>query len=680
MSFFRRPARPTARRPAKYQPHVESLEARCLLSGDPVLRWNTIAIDAEKALSANTDPTQQNGPARAARAMAIVQLAVYDAVNDIDRSYTSYLTDVVAPSGTSMDAAVAQAAHDTLVVLYSQQKATFDQDLAADLAAIPDGPGKVAGIALGQLCAFDILVARANDGAQNAQTTYTPGTQPGDWRPDPLHPSQVAYVPGWGNVKPFAMSSGSEFLAPPPPALDSQAYADAYQQVKNLGELNSAVRTADQTQAGIFWGYDGQPGLGTPVRLYNQITQVIAVQEHNTEVQNARLFALVNMAMADAGIAAWQTKYVYNYWRPIQAIRENDPGTGPTGLGSGNPFLVGQGDPTWQPLGAQADNGSGTNFTPGFPSYDSGHATFGGALFTMLADFYGTDNVSFTIGSDEFNGITKDENGNVRPVVTRNFTSFSQAMEENAMSRIYLGVHYSFDATAGVTQGTQVGNLAFNTFLKSNPAPGLTPFERFVAQIYRDLLHREADVAGLQGWANALAQGVLNRVQVVLGIESSLEYRIDQVEALYQSLLKRAADPQGLAAAAGFLQAGGTIEQLEAAIMGSPEYLQVRGGGTTAGFLTAIFQDVMGRGPTAGEMQVELAMTATNAPRADIVAMLVNSLEGTVDRVESMYLTYLHHAADAAGLAGLVFGMELGLRDEVVLALVLGSQEFLAQT
>ncbi len=201
---------------------------------------------------------------------------------------------------------------------------------------------------------------------------------------------------------------------------------------------------------------------GVPPRIYNQIARVIAIQQNNTEMENARMFAMVNLAMADAGITAWQTKFDYEFWRPVTAIRESDPGTGPTGLGDGNPNTIG--DPTWTPLGAPADNNGGTNFTPAFPAYVSGHASFGAAAFRTMANFYGTDDISFSFMSDEFNGITKDQDGNVRPVVTRSYTSFSQAAEENGQSRIYLGIHWSFDKTAGIEQGNQIADYVASKF------------------------------------------------------------------------------------------------------------------------------------------------------------------------------------------------------------------------
>jgi hypothetical protein len=169
---------------------------------------------------------------------------------------------------------------------------------------------------------------------------------------------------------------------------------------------------------------------------------------------------MVNTALADAGISAWESKYHYDFWRPITGIRESDPGSGPTGTGDGNPNTIG--DTTFHPLGAPASNLTAPNFTPPFPSYPSGHATFGGALFQILRRFYGTDNVAFTLVSDEFNGVTRDNNGNVRPYIPRSFNSFSQAEEENGQSRIYLGIHWSFDKTEGIAAGRNIGNWVFD--------------------------------------------------------------------------------------------------------------------------------------------------------------------------------------------------------------------------
>ena len=466
--------------------HVEALEDRRLFAADPVLFWNSVALHAAVVDHGIGAPGVQFGATRTSRAFAIVQGAVYDAVNSIVPTSAPYLIQVAAPTGSSIDAAVAEAAYTTLVSLYPYQKPYFDAELATSLQNIPTIP-EVEGMAVGQTVANYILAARANDGSQidavGQPVNYTYGQQPGQWRADPLHPNATPLTPDWGGVTPFVLQSATQFGAPPPPAITSLAYAQAYEQVKSLGAVNSTTRTDNETNIGFFWGYDAQPGLGTPERFYNQIDEAVAQKMENSLVQNARLFALSNFAMADAAITCWNDKYRYDLWRPITAIRENDPGTGPTGLGSGNPHLVGQGDPTWQPLGAPADNGNGTNFTPPFPSYVSGHATLGGANFKVLEDFYHTDHIrgGLTIVSDEFNTVTVDQNGNPRPLLPRTFNFFSQMAGENAQSRIYLGINYEFDAVEGIRCGDAIGDYVFTHALlpldghQRRPLPSLDP-------------------------------------------------------------------------------------------------------------------------------------------------------------------------------------------------------------
>jgi hypothetical protein len=449
-----RASRPAARS-ARRQLAVETLEDRCLLSADVVLEWNAIALDAMVNDSYLGAAAKQAGPTRASRALAIAQAAVFDAVNSIDRSYDPYMIEVNAPGDASITAAAAQAAHDALVALYPDFQPTLDARLAADLAGVPSALARNEGVMVGHIVAEGILAVRSHDGSEVAMP-YTPGNQPGQWQPDPLHPTQTPLGSLWGNVTPFALTSAEQFHVPPPPALTSPAYSDAFNEVMSVGSANSTTRTAEQTEIAFFWGYDGSPGLSTPPRLYNQIAETLAVQEHNSVIQNARFFALINLAMADAGIACWDAKYDYNFWRPVTAIRAANT--------DGNPDTIA--DPNWTPLGAPADNGSGTNFTPPFPSYASGHATFGGALFRMMADFFGTDNIHFSFMSDEFNGITRDQNGVVRPVVTRSWDSFSQAAEENGQSRIYLGIHWSFDKVEGIEQGTDIADYIFRHFLR----------------------------------------------------------------------------------------------------------------------------------------------------------------------------------------------------------------------
>jgi hypothetical protein len=265
------------------------------------------------------------------------------------------------------------------------------------------------------------------------------------------------------------MRSPSQFRVPPPPAMTSAAYTAAYDEVKRLGGdgvHTPTERSADQTHIGIFWGYDGTPSLCAPPRLYNQIATEIS-KSNTSVIQLARLYALLNVAMADAGIAGWESKYFYDFWRPVTGIREADAGTGPSGAGDGNPATIG--DSGFFPLGAPASNLTGPNFTPPFPAYPSGHATFGAALFEMLRNVYGTDRVSFTFTSDEFNGQTVGNDGQVRPLLPRSYTRLSQAEEENGQSRIYLGIHWAFDKTAGIQQGRRVADYVFaNAFQRVN--------------------------------------------------------------------------------------------------------------------------------------------------------------------------------------------------------------------
>jgi hypothetical protein len=457
------------------QPRTASKDRTHTPGADPrswVRRWNQIAIDASGLDHTPVAPGEERvfgeqlGPGRASRAMAIVHIAIFDAANAIVGGYRSYTRLPRALPGTSFGAAVAQAAHDTLAALFPSQAASFDALLADDLAATPDGSGKTRGIALGRRAASAILALRAHDGSHHPEpgmnTDYVPGDEPGVWRQDPISQSPLALGAHWGEVEPFVLRSGDQYRLPPPPALDSAEYAAAYAEVQALGGdgvVTPTLRTPDQTEAGTYWAYDGTPSLCAPPRLYNQIAVQIAGQQGTGALGLARLLALVNTSLADAGIAAWDSKYHYAFWRPVAGIRESDPGTGPSGLGDGNPAT--QGDPDFSPLGAPASNLTGPNFTPPFPAYPSGHATFGGALFETLRNFYGTDDIAFSFVSDELNGVTVDNQGNVRPLRPRSFSSLSEAEEENGQSRIYLGIHWSFDKTAGIAQGRRVADAVF---------------------------------------------------------------------------------------------------------------------------------------------------------------------------------------------------------------------------
>jgi PAP2 superfamily len=461
------------------QPKLKHRPRHGLDRATGVRHWNHIAVDASGldhtpvALGENRVFGEQLGPGRAARAMAIVHLAIFEVVNAVEGDYQSYAGLPHARLGTSLQVGVAQAAHDTLAALFPSQAASFDTILTEELDEIPEGRLKTNGIALGKRAASVILAARANDGSQHTEPRigieFLTSNDPGKWRQDPISLIPLALGAYWDKVKPFVLERADQFRVPPPPRLDSPDYAAAYNEVKTLGGdgvVTSTTRSAEQTQIGIYWAYDGTPSLCAPPRLYNQIAMTIAhkMGTDNDVMELARLLALVHVAMADAGSAVWESKYYYQYWRPITGIREADERTGPSGLGDGNPATAG--DTKFSPLGAPASNLMGPNFTPPFPAYPSGHAGFGGALFEMLRNFYRTDRIPFTFVSDEFNGVTLDNNGAVRPLVERSFSSLSQAEEENGQSRIYLGIHWAFDKTEGIAQGRRVADYVYKNMLR----------------------------------------------------------------------------------------------------------------------------------------------------------------------------------------------------------------------
>jgi hypothetical protein len=264
------------------------------------------------------------------------------------------------------------------------------------------------------------------------------------------------------------LTSGDQFRVEPPPAMGTRAYAAAFDEVQRLGGdgvITPTERTAEQTWIGTYWAYDGTPSLCAPPRLYNQVLVTIADQMQTDFLGLTRLLALANVAMADSGIAIWESKFFYQVWRPVTGIRESDRGTGPSGQGDGNRAT--HGDLTFTPLGAPASNLTGPDFTPPFPSYPSGHAGFGGALFEVLRQFYGTDDIAFTFTSDEFNGMTRGHDGAIRPAQPRHFSSLSAAEEENGQSRIYLGIHWSFDKTMGIAQGRRVARYVVRNAFQS---------------------------------------------------------------------------------------------------------------------------------------------------------------------------------------------------------------------
>jgi PAP2 superfamily len=433
--FVRFLSRPP-KKPAAARLGVERLEDRCLLSGDIVIEWTDLLLKTGQ-------PRGQNN-AVASRVMAILEAAIYDSVNATDPAYTVYHVDATAFPGAataSAEAAAAQAAHDVAVGLYKQlygqngtppEVAQFDSTLAADLAAIPDGQAETDGIALGQYVAGQILDWRANDGSSKV-VPYQIGTNPGDWQPTPPAFNKTPVNTQWPYVTPFALTSGSQFRPGPPPDLTSADYTEAFQQVKALGGdgvTTPSARTPEQTEIAKFWGIAPTNG---GVAIWNQIAKTVAAAHGNTLAQNARLFALLNVTLADSFIAGADAKYAYNFWRPVTAIRAADT--------DGNPDT--SADPTWTPL----------IMTPNHPSYVAFHASQSESAAQALASFFG-DHVDFTVTSPGL------------PGVERSFTKFTAAAHEAGLSRIYGGIHWSFDVAAGWHLGRNVGQyVAANFFL-----------------------------------------------------------------------------------------------------------------------------------------------------------------------------------------------------------------------
>ncbi len=404
---------------------ASSQDIRLIAKDDAVLTWNQILL--------NAIATGKTAPPVASRAMAMVETAVFDAVNNIDHKYQNYAITEAAPVATTAEAkaieaesAAVEAAYTVLSSLFSSQKATFDAARTTSLATIADGQAKSDGLTFGKGIADKVIAARANDGS-TLKVAYTFGTNPGDWQPtavvtnpDGTTSAAPAVLPQWGNVKTFGIPQ-SDIInnrPAPPPALTSAQYATELNQVKDLGAANSTTRTADQTEIAKFWSDGG--GTFTPPGHWNQIAQDVARDKFNSLIDNARLFATLDVAEADAAICCWDTKYADSRWRPITAIQNADK--------DGNASTTA--DSTWTPLLT----------TPMFPTYTSGHSTFSGAAAAVLTSFYG-DNYAFSTTSP---GLAD---------VTRSFTSFTQAADEAGMSRIYGGIHFMSDNTAGLAAG-----------------------------------------------------------------------------------------------------------------------------------------------------------------------------------------------------------------------------------
>jgi hypothetical protein len=472
--------------------------------------WTDIALKATSIDHTTNDPAnppptfaEQFGPARSSRAMAIVHLSIFEAVNTITRKFKSYKNaqdTIVAGAGipisqissgtASVNRAILEAAYASLLALYPHKKYLFDQARLEDLPLIgdPDAVNQV-GKTVGQLAARAILDLRKNDGSDRPDLSaddFNSGN-PLDWHKDPISLLKPALGGNWNRVLPFAIASADAFRPLPPPTLGSPEFIKAFKDVKRLGgdpkaptvpprwptqtdrtglDPAAPLDASNESFKAIFWAYDGTALLCAPPRLYNMIATSIALKERPIQsVEDmARFLALINVAMADAGIGAWEAKYHYVLARPVTAIRGLDADSTPEG----------KKDARWTPFGAPVTNGQvgNRNLTPPFPAYPSGHAVFGGALFQTFRNFWSlpADGVPFQFISDEFNGVNRGPgDAKPRPLVTRTFQSFTEAEAENAQSRIWLGIHWQFDADRGIEQGRKIADDVYSKILQPGP-------------------------------------------------------------------------------------------------------------------------------------------------------------------------------------------------------------------
>ena len=395
---------------------------------DAVSDWNLIASNA---IVLPPPAGAGQPPPVSVLHFAMVQGAVYDAVNAIDRGHQPYLVQPPSNPTDSKEAATATAAFRVLVGLFPDQVGTLQPLYDAYIAALPDNPpgSKAAGIAIGETTASAMLTARMNDGRFGpTPTPYPSPAPPGIWQPTP--PNFLTDPAAWvGNVLPFIVPSAAMFRTDGPNPLTSAAYAEDFNEVKELGSLTSITRTPDQTDAAIFW-------QDQAMALWNRIFRTLAASQNLGIVDSARLFAMENLAAADALIGCWNDKYYYWFWRPITAIREADT--------DGNPAT--EADPTWLPLFDPATpvcNPLFPLFTPPFPDHPSGHACATAAFVNTLQNFFGTDKIGFSAFSN-------------KSCTTRSFERFSDALNEVIDARVWAGIHFRTADVQGAVLGKKV--------------------------------------------------------------------------------------------------------------------------------------------------------------------------------------------------------------------------------
>ena len=397
-----------------------SLLPRPALAGGPdvVLEWNAIMV----ATVSGQNPFAQ------ARFAAITQLAVFEAVNAIERRYTPYLGSIDATPDASAEAAAIAAAHTVLRTYFPAAAGTLDAARASSLAAIPDGPGKADGIAAGEAAASAMIASRAADGAAPPRFHLPASTDAGEWQLTPSCPAAGGILAHWSQVTPFGLESAAQFRSQPPPPLWSRRYARDYNEVREVGDAASTLRSQSKSDVARFYN------AVLAVATWNPAVAQVALARRTSLAQNARLFALLNMAISDGLVSVMETKYHYRLWRPETAIRAGDL--------DGNPKT--EPDPSFVPFIT----------TPCFPSYGSAHAAASGAARRVAEAFFGDDSVEITLSHPAVPGIVLQ------------YQSFEEITADIDDARVYGGIHFRFDQRAGARQGRQIGAWIYRHHLR----------------------------------------------------------------------------------------------------------------------------------------------------------------------------------------------------------------------
>jgi hypothetical protein len=382
---------------------------------DVVLDWNTIAV--------NTAVANHQNPFAQARYAAIVQLAVFEAVNAITGQYHPYLGTITVPQGASPEAAAIEAAYQVLSTYFPASQTSLYADRINSLASIPDGQAKIDGIATGDAAALAMIALRANDGSSPPQFKIPGPPVPGEWQATPSCPIVEGVAVGiafqWQNVTPFGIPNAGDFLLDPPPALTSNEYAKAYNEVMTVGGINSTERPQDRANVALFYA------ASSPTQVFNQAAQQVAQEEEHSLSESARALALINMAMSDSLVASFLNKYHYNFWRPETAIHA-------------------AGDLSWVPF----------IVTPCFPSYPSNHGSAGNGAAEVLRRVYGEGGHSITLTNPAV------------PSIVLQYTSFKQITDDISDARVYGGIHFRTDQEAGADLGRAVGTAVYKSNLR----------------------------------------------------------------------------------------------------------------------------------------------------------------------------------------------------------------------